>query len=860
MLHLYKSTLLAIVFLVTGNILHAQCTQTVRVIFTSINFAAGCDYSDSGGLDATFELYNSNNDRIYHSYYDDLAAVTGPQLNFPIDLATNPNWCPNWSNAFTLGTFPITQTSFETTAEMYEKDSNFANSECSGYSAFFDRDYSSGAHTIDFLMSEGTIDLGGCTAYNYMLEITTDGAIELPYLAEICSYDTLLIGTDSYHAENLSGLTTISGLTNTCDTIYTVTLNLLPQPDTTILGPDFLCEGSTTTLKVLGDFGSYSWDSGSIADSTLISDSGLYQVTLTTVNGCSYTSSKEVDQLDQPDFAIVGDTVICLGAEQTLTIDKSFANYEWNDGSTAGGLLITNSGNYTVTVSDDNGCTASSSITVVERDRPLVSIMGASVICNSTDNQLSVPDTFATILWSTGDDSPVIPITLPETYSVTVTDQFGCSGIDEISVSTVPQLILNIDGETTYCPGDSTTLFLVDSYDDLLWSTGDTLDQIYASSPGTYSVSITDIFGCPYETAVDVSELMRAEVAIIGDTTICVGSSNTLLLDGTFSEVSWSTGDTTSSIEVNTPGDYAVTVTTTEGCTVSDYITINSSAQLLLNIDGDSSFCEGDSTTLAITDDYSEILWSTGDTTNQITVSDPGLYTVSVTDLFGCLYESDVMVIEQPMPTLSIIGDSIFCTGTTTMLSIEDDVSDILWSTGSTTSAIEIELAGNYSVTITNNEGCVATDEITITQLDTMLIEIDSLTCDPTAVEVIETITTLDSGCELTTIIHITLDDPAICFSDQDYSVYIPNTFLPSAGGNNGTFELLGPGTGSVIRLEIYDRWGNLIHLADQGAPMSWNGTKNNQPVPPGVYLYKLAMTQPDATIAHRIGSLTLLR
>ncbi|QDP58182.1 MAG: putative concanavalin A-like lectin/glucanases superfamily protein [Prokaryotic dsDNA virus sp.] len=188
---------------------------------------------------------------------------------------------------------------------------------------------------------------------------------------------------------------------------------------------------------------------------------------------------------------------------------------------------------------------------------------------------------------------------------------------------------------------------------------------------------------------------------------------------GTFSStsglvfISTSTGEV--DIDASTAGSYLITYTDTDSSTATFNLTINSLPTA--NITGALSFCAGSSTVLTATS-ASSYLWSTGQTTRELTVTSGGSYSVTITDSNGCSATSSIVTVtEHPLPNVEITGTLTYCAGNTTTLTAPAGLSSYLWSTGATTQSINVT-AGTYTVTGTDANGCSATSSAsTVTEL-----------------------------------------------------------------------------------------------------------------------------------------------
>jgi hypothetical protein len=194
-----------------------------------------------------------------------------------------------------------------------------------------------------------------------------------------------------------------------------------------------------------------------------------------------------------------------------------------------------------------------------------------------------------------------------------------------------------ISGPSSFCAPGAITL-TSSSATGNLWSTGATTQSIAVSTAGTYSVKVTNAAGCSATSAsyAVTANPTPATLTISGPTSFCAGSSITLTSSSATGNL-WSTGVTTQSIVVSTPGSYTVRVTNASGCsTTSAAFAVTANATPTTpTISGSSSFCAGSTITLTSSSATGN-LWSTGATTQSIVVSTAGSYRVTVTNAAGC--------------------------------------------------------------------------------------------------------------------------------------------------------------------------------------------------------------------------------
>ncbi|GIV31547.1 MAG: hypothetical protein KatS3mg029_0898 [Saprospiraceae bacterium] len=161
-------------------------------------------------------------------------------------------------------------------------------------------------------------------------------------------------------------------------------------------------------------------------------------------------------------------------------------------------------------------------------------------------------------------------------------------------------------------------------------------------------------------------------------------------------------------------GIYGISITDANGCLGTGSVALDANPAPMPSI-SNQSICEGDSAVFDAGPGYVSYFWSTGDTTQTITVSIQDTYFVAVTDSNGCTGVASASLIVHPRPDATIMGETTLCPGDSLFLFVADGVS-FLWSTGDTTDYLQYPAAEGavYSVTVTAANGCTATDTDTI--------------------------------------------------------------------------------------------------------------------------------------------------
>ncbi|GAB4494843.1 MAG: hypothetical protein OHK0019_22310 [Saprospiraceae bacterium] len=539
---------------------------------------------------------------------------------------------------------------------------------------------------------------------------------------------TTLIATGSFQSYNWSNgasgsiitvnqtgpysvtVTTNQGCTGTA----TATVTEGVPPNVSVSGPTEFCPGSSISITAQPGGLSYLWSNGNGGQSISVNQAGTYSVTATDANGCSNTAATIITAASAPTPVISGPAEICSGNVGTLSVSGNFPAYNWSNGQNTQSINVSNPGNYSVTVTESNGCTGVDNFNLIVNPAPTPNITAAPYACNG-QLTLNAGAGFASYNWSNGGNGQTTTVTNSGNFFVTVTDANGCTGVDNFTANIPAAPLVSINGDNQICQGETATLLATPGFSNYVWSNGSFGDFIQVTQAGTYEVTVTDNFGCTATDAFAVSVLTNPNPVISGPASICAGGSATFSVANNFAAYNWSNGGTGPSITVSAPGTYSVTVTANNGCTGTDDATLIISNSLQPQIVEQLYTCNGQ-ITLDAGAGFTTYAWSGGGNGQTITVSNPGNYSVTVTDATGCTGTDIIAVTIPTAPAVDITGDNQICPGETTALSATPGF-DYLWSNGGNTQTINVNAAGNYTVTATDAFGCTATDAITVTAL-----------------------------------------------------------------------------------------------------------------------------------------------
>ena len=609
-----------------------------------------------------------------------------------------------------------------------------------------------------------------------------------------------------------------------------VVVNNLPTVD---LGEDtFVCAGVNTVLTLDAGTGmqSYQWGGGASGTNRTLNVNavGTYHVRVVDANNCVNRDTIEITERVGTPISLMDapkEVTICPGGNHIATVPTALQNvantsWIWNDGTTGITNEVANrvdGENVGVSIAFTNqfGCVSRDSITVKVRNTLPINIQ-AQTICEGEDITFNsgYSGNNYTYVWNNDVANNQATFTINNAtvaqsgnISIQVTSNEGCSGDTTVTltVNALPQPILSND---TLCAGENLVLN-TGVNGSHVWSDGSTNNTLSISNAtpnqsGIYSVTVTNAQNCSKDTSMRLTVYANPDFEIVSPAAACEGK--TVVLSTTAPSnthtVLWNGGSLGNTFNANTSGTYTALVThILSGCTATKNTTLNFLTTPTVILPQDTTLCEGATWNLRALNNSSlstyNLNWSTGASTNNITVRINGLYWLEAKN-GNCASRDSIWIDYSALPVSDLVADTTICF---------DDAPEIIlnpgryggqtyvWNDGSTDPVYVAKEKGRYSVEITNEFGCK-----------------------------------IISGTEI--------------FEDCPFAVWIPNGFTPNEDGKNDKLTIMGRGIDEV-QMYIFNRWGTLIWTGNAIGD-GWDGKINGNLVQQDVYVYKVDFKYTD--------------
>lgn len=541
---------------------------------------------------------------------------------------------------------------------------------------------------------------------------------------------------------------------NGCQSTNTISINQPQALTSTLSATQVVCNGSNTgAASVLISGGvapyNYRWSTGETTSSITGISSGLYGVTITDANQCNVSASTTITE---PQPLIVHSSLSnarCFGLSDgsisTTVSGGTFPyNYIWSNNASNQTNANTGlpAGNYALTITDGNNCRRVELYTITEPTQLIVSSNALHISCYGNNSGQATVNAVGGIqpygyVWSNGQQTPMNTGLTAGIYTVTTTDANNCLVINQVTITQPQLLVANLVATDAICNGSATGAATATVAGGIspyryLWSNGVLTFANANLSAGAYSLTVTDANDCSVINSITVNQPSAVTVAIQSSNVSCNGGANgtasALMNGGTTPYVYlWSNGATTSAITGLTPAQISVTVTDANQCISIGYITITEPQSLIPQLSQIDVACNGQNTGQAALSVAGGIqpysyAWNNNNSTAINTGLIAGIYVATVTDANSCTAVSAFTITEPTQLQVNIINfNHVSCNGANDGAIIAKAVGGAddyiyLWSNGETVENLDNLNGGVYSITVTDRNNCIVTNQVTITE------------------------------------------------------------------------------------------------------------------------------------------------
>ncbi len=501
----------------------------------------------------------------------------------------------------------------------------------------------------------------------------------------------------------------------------------------------------------------YSWNTGATTASISNLAAGTYTVVVTDANNCSTTESTTVNGVSCTGFAATLSTtnISCFGASNgTVNVAPTGGTapytYSWNNGATTQMISNLPIGTYSVVITDASNCSVTESATISEPMALVANVIGTNETSAGANDGTATASgqggtSGYTYSWSNGATTANISGLSPGTYTVDVTDSNNCtastsvtilsgsnpcSGFNTSTTNTNASCNGGNDGSSTVVLNGGTAPYTY------IWNNGQTTQTITGLAAGIFTVTVTDANNCPVEMSSTVSEPSQIVVTVSGTDETSAGANDGTLTANVVGGTPgvpgytylWSNGMTTQTISNLAPGNYDVVVMDSNDCSMQESGIVLQGAASCAGFNGTtnainvSCFGLNDGTAEAVVNGGTgpfTYQWSDGQTTQIAVGLTAGNYEVSIFDVNQCAVQLATTITEPTSLAVNINGTDETAQGASDGMltaTVSGGIASYTyaWSNGATTATIANLVPGNYTVSITDANGCVSSGAGTV--------------------------------------------------------------------------------------------------------------------------------------------------
>jgi gliding motility-associated-like protein len=628
------------------------------------------------------------------------------------------------------------------------------------------------------------------------------------------------------------------------------------------LGNDtVICEGEYVYIEpnIIDDETVY-WSTGSRRPFLYVEKTGTYWVRVTGAGGCTFSDTifvgvnRKPTQVAGPDTTVCGDEIYLTGRHVNQY------QYLWNTGHTTSRLPVSNSGTYSVYMT--NGICEVRDTVNIQVVAPLRFSLGSDTVLSIGEKWVIQPDTLLpSYSWNTGDTTPSIEVNKDGLYILTTRKEV-CVTSDSVNIrfKSRPQVFFQ-PTDSLICQGDSVDIIPIIQGDIIRyeWNTG-SIDSLLTGihREGAYIVTVYDSFFSASDTFM-LKVQPSFSFSLGKDTVLCNDATLSLQVPLPADSFQWSPSHQGIQKIVEWPGTYALTVFRGV-CQASDTISVSYEPLIRPDTWTDTLVCENDTIDIRVNPGILSLRWSDGIEGGNRSFVNPGLYRLFYRGNV-CVDSLSIFLQHRELPMFNLGNDTGFCENEGVYLTaFRPFALTYLWDDGVQTPDRYISKQGVYGVTLSDGV-CSVYDDIQIVEEDLPVFVLGSDTSFCPGVEIVlepslfQDVQYLwhdgstDRSFEIrdTGWVKLTVKGDYCQYTDSLYvlpcecdRIYIPTAFSPNGDGINDMF-ITTPCFTQSFRIQIYNRWGQKVFESND-IQQGWDGFANGIRCQQGVYMYKISM------------------
>lgn len=514
------------------------------------------------------------------------------------------------------------------------------------------------------------------------IKLKPSAAIDLGPDKTFCKGDTIRLGLQSSDSRkyiwddgltgiertvNKAGVYTIGAYSDDiCVVKDTIIVTEVDRPVLNIEDQKTLCEGDTfrITLPLVQGI-DYIWNDGSTSTDRTFSQQGIYSVVASNAY-CSVTDSIQIKVSQKPIISLVDEIKKCEGDTIKVGVSPSAGlMYEWNSGQLTSEIHVSDSGIFTLTISD-NGCKNKASINVIDIPYPKVDLGDDILSCEGNTVTLSVPSQSGTAyLWNNGQVNPTIEVSESGNFILEAKVE-NCISRDSINVSFLPLPSSDLQDTVSACQGQLITLSInnLPENKSVLWSDGSTGLTKEVSQNGIIEVEISNEICKINDTVQVIFYSLPDKIDLEPDATICEGDVYKINIpDMANHNYLWNDGNVSPNRELSKEGNYNLVATNEFGCSVTDSIELKVTEIPEFDLGEDLKLCLGDSLILSPKIPVgASIIWNDNNTDEIRIINMQGKYTATLM-YDGCQIKDSIEVVSDDCNPFDIIFPNVFRVG-----------------------------------------------------------------------------------------------------------------------------------------------------------------------------------------------------